>query len=363
MSSALLTFGADPRALGMTHVASRIRRAAAHGTLLIFLASLAALSTARAQPSEGAHGLLLVANKGAHTMGIIDPLQQQQIAVVAEDGITGHELVAAPDGKRAFVPIYGNSGVGSPGTHGQLVRVIDIAGRKIVGTVDFGKGVRPHCAMFGPKNGLLYVSTERENSISIIDPNTLKIVGSVPTGQAESHMFTITHDGKRGFSSNVGPGTVSVLDLENNKLVKVIPVSKHAQRISISVDDHWVFTSDQTKPELDVIDTMRNEVTQRVELPGLGYGTAPTPNGEWLVVAVPHEHIVAAVNLKSMKVEHTMDVPRSPQEVLVRPDGAVAYVSCDASKKVAVIDLKEWKVSNLIDAGAGVDGLAWASGN
>jgi DNA-binding beta-propeller fold protein YncE len=61
-----------------------------------------------------------------------------------------------------------------------------------------------------------------------------------------------------------------------------------------------------------------------------------------------------------MTLARTIDVPAAPQEVLVRPDGLIAYVSCDASKKVAAIDLKEWKVERLIDAGAGTDGLAWA---
>jgi len=69
---------------------------------------------------------------------------------------------------------------------------------------------------------------------------------------------------------------------------------------------------------------------------------------------------VAVIDLKSMTVSRTLDVPRSPQEVVVRPDGAVAYVSCDASKQIAVLDLKSWKVDKLIDAGRGADGLAWA---
>jgi DNA-binding beta-propeller fold protein YncE len=69
---------------------------------------------------------------------------------------------------------------------------------------------------------------------------------------------------------------------------------------------------------------------------------------------------VAVVDLRSMKVANTIDLPKSPQEVLIRPDGACAYVSCDASRKVAVIDTKDWTVSKLIDAGPGVDGLAWA---
>ena len=45
----------------------------------------------------------------------------------------------------------------------------------------------------------------------------------------------------------------------------------------------------------------------------------------------------------------------------MRPDGRIAYVSCDASHQVAVIDLKEWKVERLIEAGAAADGLAWAA--
>jgi len=46
----------------------------------------------------------------------------------------------------------------------------------------------------------------------------------------------------------------------------------------------------------------------------------------------------------------------------VRPDGGEAYVSCDASRKVAVINTQDWTVTKLIDAGAGADGLAWAKG-
>ena len=306
-------------------------------------------------------GLLLVANKGEHTLGIIDPVTQEQVATVQEDGITGHEVAASADGKLAFVPIFGNSGVGQPGTDGQLIRVIDLDKREVVGTIDFGKGVRPHCAVIGPKNGLLYVTTELDNSITVIDPHTLKIVGRIPTDQPESHMLAITRDGKRGYTANVGPGTVSVLDLEAKKTVAIIPVSRTTQRISLSVDDRWAFTADQTKPQLAVIDTASNKVTKWIELPGTGYGTAPTPDGHWLLVAMSGKKQVAVVDLESMKSVRAIDVPRAPQEIVVRPDGAVAYVSCDASQQVAALDLKDWKVDKLIQAGRGADGLAWAS--
>jgi YVTN family beta-propeller protein len=303
---------------------------------------------------------LLVANKGDQTLSIVDPVSGVTVAAVPENGVTGHEVVASSDGQRAFVPIYGNAGVGRPGTDGSLIRAIDLAKHEVVGTVDFGKGVRPHCAVMGPKNGLLYVTTELDNSVTVINPATLKIVAAIPTGQAESHMFAITRDGKLGYTANVGPGTVSVLDLEAKKVVAIIPISSQTQRISLSVDDRQIFTADQTTPRLAVIDTATNGVNAWIDLPSTGYGTAPTPDGRWLLVALNKINQVGVIDLKTLKLDRTLEVPKSPQEVLIQPDGAYAYVACDTSRQVAVIDLKEWKTVKLINTGPGTDGLAWA---
>jgi YVTN family beta-propeller protein len=316
----------------------------------------------RASAEDAPHGWLLVTNKADKTLSIVDPTTNEQVTTIPEDGNTGHELAASPDGKRAFVPIYGDSGVGKPGTNGQFIRIMDLAKRQIVDTIDFGRGVRPHCPIYNEKTGLLYVTTEIENTVSVIDPATLKIVGTIPTGQPESHMLAVTKDGKRGYTANVSTGTVSVLDLEGRKLAATIPVAGKTQRISLSIDDRWVFTSDQTKAQLIVIDAKTNEVASRIDLPDFGYGTAPTPDGKYLLVCCGLGD-VAVVDLEAKKVVHDLQLPRAPQEILIRPDGAVAYVSCDFSAKIGVIDLKEWKVTKLIDVGKNADGLAWAKGD
>ena len=328
----------------------------------IFLSLFAMLTPAQSQTqsSRNAGPFLLVANQGGRDLSIIDPSSAKQIAVVPEEDITGHEVAASPDGRTAYVPIYGNSGVGLPGTDGNHMLVIDLASRKIVGNVDFGHGVRPHCVIYDRTNNLIYVTTELDNAITIVDPHTLKVVGKVPTSQPQSHMLAISHDGQRGYTANVGPGTVSVLDMRGRKTLAVIPISATIQRISISRDDRSVFTSDQTKPQLAVIDTATNKLKAWVPLPAPGYGTASTNDGRWLLVAIPSLNKVAVVDLGSLKVVHTIDTPRSPQEILVRPDGLIAYVSCNHDKQVAAIDLTQWKVQSLIDAGAGADGLAWA---
>lgn len=314
-----------------------------------------------AYSADKSTGLVLVANKGDNALGIIDPVAGRQIAEVPEGGVTGHEITTSPDGRLAYVPIYGNSGVGMPGTDGSNLVVIDLAARKVVGNVDFGKGVRPHLPVFGPKNGLLYVSTELDRSLTIIDPATLKIVGSVPTGQPESHMFAITRDGRRAYTANVGPGTVSVLDLEARSVITIIPVSGQVQRMSLSPDDRMAFTSDVTKPQLAVIDTATNKIKTWIPMPGLGYGSASTSDGKWLLIALPLVRQLGVIDLATLKVARTIDLPVKPQEVLIAPDDKTAYVSIDQSGKVAVINLSDWKVEKMIDAGPGADGLAWAA--
>ncbi|MFP5229947.1 MAG: cytochrome D1 domain-containing protein [Acidobacteriota bacterium] len=305
---------------------------------------------------------LLVANQKDRTVSVIDPAQGREVATIAETvpGQWGHEITATPDGRTAFLPIYGNSGVGKPGIDGDRMLLLDVASRKITGQVDFGHPVRPHLPVLDAAHHLLYVTTELDQAITIIDPQSLKIIGKVPTGQVQSHMLVLSHDGRRGYTANVGPGTVSVLDLAGRRTIAVIPVAGKVQRIAISPDDKSVFTSDQTRPQLDVIDTRTNAVKTRIDLPGLGYGGAATHDGRWFLLAIPTSNEVAVVDLQSMRVARTIPVAADPQEILIRPDGKVAYVSCMAAGQVAAIDLTQWKLEKEIAAGKGDDGLGWA---
>ncbi len=311
------------------------------------------------RPASGGN-LLLVVNKGDQTLSVVDPRAAKELGTVKLSGFTGHEVAASPDGRLAYVPIYGNSGVGAPGTNGDTIDVIDLAARKRIAEIKLPHPVRPHCAIFAP-DGMLYVTAELSDAIDVIDPHTRRVVGSIPTRQKESHMLAITSDGKRGYTANVGAGSVTALDLVDRRALAVIPVAKTVQRISISPDNSMAFTSDQSQPRVAVIDTATNRVKSWIALPGIGFGTRSTLDGRWLLVTVPHQNLIAVVDLQSLHVEHTIPVPPEPQEILMRPDGKVAYVSCDKRRQIAVLDLDRWKVAGLIAVGRNDDGLAWAA--
>jgi YVTN family beta-propeller protein len=327
---------------------------------LVFTLAFAALAgifrLRRAAEPGSSPGILFVANQFDHTANLIDLSSKKPVAKIGVD-INGHEVAVSPNGKVGYVPIYGNSGVGRPGTDGATVQVIDLKAARTIEVINLGKPVRPHCAKFGP-DGLLYVSAELDNAIYIVDPATGKVVGHAPTGDTESHMFVISPDGRRAYTANVGPGTVSVVDLEKRAVVTVIPVAQHVQRISISPDGKFVFTHDQGAPRIAVIDTSSNKVARWISLPATVYSSTPTPDGHFLVANAPSGKLFV-IDLSSEKVTGSYSIPEAIGEVAVDASGEFAYVSCPQKGTIEVLSLKAGKLEAPILMTPGVDGLVW----
>jgi YVTN family beta-propeller protein len=328
--------------------------------IVVFLVSIllvASLSGGKAAPPAPAHPLLLVANQGDHTLLILDPATHEQLAKISV-GVNGHEVIASRDGRFAYVPIYGNAGVGKPGTDGSTIDVIDIPERKLASTIDLGKPLRPHRVEIGA-DGMLYVTAELDNALAIVDPASKKIVAEIPTGVEQSHMFVLTPDGKRAYTANVSTGTVSVLDVANRSLITTLAVAKHVQRISISPDGRWIFTHDQETPRIAVIDTATNKVSSWISVPATVYSSQPTPDGKLLVANAPSGKLFV-IALDKMQVADTLDIPGALGEVLISRDGQTAYVSCPAAGTIEVLNLQTRKLEAPFKLTKGVDGLAWA---
>jgi YVTN family beta-propeller protein len=308
-------------------------------------------------PAPPTHGMLVVANQREHTALLIDPETRQELAKVIV-GVNGHEVAVSPDSRFAYVPIYGNSGVGKPGTDGATIDIVDLRDRKLAATIDLGKPLRPHRAEFGP-DGLLYVTAELDKAVDVVDPAIRKVIAQIPTGAIESHMIVISLDGTRAYTANVAAGSVSVLDLKKRTLVTVIPVAKIVQRISISADGKRVFTHDQDTPRIAVIDTATNKVASWIPVPATVYSSSPTVDGRKLLASSPSGKIFV-IDLATAKVEESFDIPPALGELLLTPDGKFAFVSCPAAGTIEVLDISAHKLLQPIKLTPGVDGLAWA---
>ncbi|MDH6179854.1 YVTN family beta-propeller protein [Microbacteriaceae bacterium SG_E_30_P1] len=304
-------------------------------------------------------GRLLVVCKDDQALEVIDLPSGTTVGSIRASGYTPHEVAATVDGTRAYLPIYSDAWLGDPGTDGRAVDVIDLVGLRVEKTIPLGIPSRPHLPAVGP-GGLLYVGTELDESITVVDPASGELVARLPTGRPQSHMFVLSPDGARAYSANVDTGTVSIIDVATRALVSVVEVADKVNRISISPDGRTVYTADQRNPRLAAIDTDSGDVSW-IDLPALGFGTAVTPDGGKLIVALRWESRIGVIDLADPSRIDVTDVPSEPQAIIIHPDGTHAYSACDADGAVVEVDIARAEVTRTFLVGRNPDGLCWAA--
>ncbi|MFT4470510.1 YncE family protein [Arthrobacter sulfonylureivorans] len=313
-----------------------------------------------ASTQTGPAGTVLVVNKDDRTLMLVDAQKLQVVSTVQLSGITGHEVAVHPDLPIAYVPIYSDAPVGVSGTDGSTIDVIDLVRGQRSATIDLKAPCRPHDAMFG-LDGLLYVTTELNKSVTVIDPSTQQVVRTLKTGHAQSHMMALSPDGTYCYTANVEPGSISEIDVENGHLLRTVEVAEVINRISLSADGLTAFTADQRQPRLAVVDLVTGSVNQWVELPSTAFGTALTPNGTELILALRGSNQIAKLNLKTLEIVAAADVAPSPQMIVLDPTGAIAYTASSQAGLLTAVRLSDMSAIGAIETGRNPDGLAFAN--
>ena len=319
----------------------------------IFL-SLVLSTSLRAQSADAP--LLVLPEARGHRLVLIDPRAK---AIVGQIQVPGwpHEVAFSEDGKTAYLPSYSDAIVGMPGLDGQTIDVVDMRTKTVVKTWDLGKPLRPHMVMLGG-TGTLLVSTELAKALSIVDLQDGKIVGQIPTGAIESHVFVRTSDGRKIYTVNLHAGSISVLDVTARRLIKVIQVSGLVNRISLSSDGKWLFATDGSSPNVMLIDTATDEIIRKIPVAAPPFSLSPTPDGKWLLVGedLGTKGKLEALDLGNFTVKHAFDVDRLPYGIKVI--GGEAFIACYLTGNINILNLATWTMEPPIMNVAHGDGLA-----
>src|SRR4029450_12788520 len=109
-------------------------------------------------------------------------------------------------------------------------------------TICLGQYTRPHGAMFLPGDETrVVVTSETTQNVVIVNLDAGKVERAIPTNAAGSHMVAVTADGKRAFTSDVGAGAVSEIDLAAGAFVRVIPVAPQVEGVAVTPDGSAVW--------------------------------------------------------------------------------------------------------------------------
>jgi YVTN family beta-propeller protein len=303
------------------------------------------------QPS----GTLLVLNKEDATLAIVDPTSGRVSARVPT-GEAPHEVAVSDDGALAFASNYGAQAPGS------TISVIDVKAGKELRRVDLTPLHRPHGLAFAA--GKLYFTAETNRAIGAYDPGANRIDWIFGTGQAGTHMVVVTTDASKIFTANIGSDSITVLERGTTPLTwnaTVIPVGKGPEAIDLSPSGRELWTAHSRDGGISIIDVAGKKVIATIDLETKRSNRLKfTRDGKLVLVTDLDGGELRIIDAAARREIKRLPLGRSPEGILIAPDGNRAFVAVTGENEVAVVDLKTLTISSRFSPGKGPDGMAWA---
>jgi DNA-binding beta-propeller fold protein YncE len=242
------------------------------------------------------------------------------------------------------------------------------------------------CAPVSATADALLVVRKSADAVDIIEPGSGVRLMSVPVGHVP-HEVAVSPDGKRAVVTNYGtaerPGhTVSVLDLEQPRVIGEIDLGKHtrphgvawyapdraavttegsgqllivdpgARRIVdeiatgqsashmvvVTPDRTLAFVANIDSGSTTVIALAKGKKVRDLDTGAGSEGIALTPDGQFAWV-VARGGRIAIADTRTLEIVHRIELPGVPIRIAFTPDGRIALVSCAGNGEVVAIDV------------------------
>lgn len=317
-------------------------------------------------------GTLLVLNKSDNTVTLIDLKSQNEVATIPT-GVGPHEVAVSPNGRIAVIADYGAQ------TPGNTLTVIDIPNRKQLRTISLGDYRRPH-GITWLQGSEVAVTVEANRALITVDVNSGTILRNIETEQNVSHMVAVANKLGRAFVANIGSGSVTIIDLKNNKRIANIATGAGAEGIDISPNEREVWVSNRAANTVTVIDARSLKILATLESKDFPIRVKFVPGGRHVLVSNARSGDVAVFDARTRKEikRVSMEVKAAeasetskrlfgsfgqspvPVGILVAPGLKHAFVANTNADIVTTIDLKTWAIVDRLTTGREPDGLGYS---
>jgi DNA-binding beta-propeller fold protein YncE len=341
-----------------------------------------------ASVAQTASPVLLVLEKSANTLAIVDPATFKIVGRVPA-GPDPHEIVVSSNGQLAYISNYG--GLGSDLN---TISVVDIAAQKALPAISLGALHSPHGLWYAGNK--LYFTAETNKVVGRYDPGSHNIDWLLGTGQERTHMVVADETQNRIFTSNVNSGTISIIEQvvlpapgpppgaapgaapppqppgpqRKDSQIANVPSGRGCEGFDVGINGTEIWAANAQDNTVTVIDvaTKKPRLTfpisveranrlkftpdgKRVLVSGLGAGPQGSADAANLVV----------IDVATHKEVKKFSLGGGSAGILILPEGYRAYVAVSAKDKVVAIDLQKLEIVGELATGKNPDGLAWSA--
>ena len=245
------------------------------------------------------------------------------------------------------------------------ISVIDVATLEVTRTIPTGE--RPRGITFSKDHSVVYICASDSDAVQVMNPFTGEILHDLPSGE-DPEQFVLHPDNRHLYIANEDDAVTTVVDTETRRVVSQINVGIEPEGMGVSPDGRIVVTTSETTNMAHWIDTETNQIFANTLVdarPRHAEFTKGT-NELWVSAEIGGTVSVfdAATQTAKAKIRFAIQGVNSdlvqPVGFEFTPDEKTVFVALGPSNHVAVINAETYEVEDYILVGRRVWHMAFS---
>ena len=200
-------------------------------------------------------------------------------------------------------------------------------------------------------SGLVAVSSEKDDAITLLDARTLAVTGTVKVCKRPRHLQMLP-------APATGPRVLLVacadsaradrVDLTQRKVVGSVALGDDPEIFDLSPDGRRLYVSDEENGRLNVIDLVAGKKVGEVAVGAEPEGVKVSPDGARIYVTSEVANLVHVVDARTLAVVKNIPVGQRPRRFAFANGGAELWVSNELGASVSVISTRDLAVTHTL---------------
>jgi PQQ-dependent catabolism-associated beta-propeller protein len=195
--------------------------------------------------------------------------------------------------------------------------------------------------------GTAYVSSEKDDALTLIDTDKLAVKGTIATCKRARHVQLIP-GGKQLMVACTDSNEADVIDLATGKSVKRVPLGDEPEAFDLSPDGKTIYVSNEDEGEASFIDAATGKVLKTVKVGEEPEGVKVSADGKLLYVTSEVASLVHVIDTATGKVVKNVKVGKRPRRMAITPDGKELWVTSELDASATIIDTADHSVKDTI---------------
>jgi YVTN family beta-propeller protein len=309
-------------------------------------------------------GKLYIVNKRSSSITVFDLLQGKEISEIPIE-VEPHEPITLSNQNKVVVTNYG-----TPEVLGKSLTVINTKTNKVEKKIELEGSIAPHGIVAFPNSNKVAVVTDIGNNLLVVDVEKGIVEKNIKTQQIISHLLVLDPKKPFAYVSNINSGSVSVIDLEQDKVIKIIYCGFKTEGIDITPDGSEIWVTNNKENTISVINTTTYQITNTLPAGEESLRLKFSIDGKHCLVTNARDGTISVYDQHTKKLIKTIllhgkanliekllyHTPR-PVGILVHPNGLYTFVANSNANKIEVIDMKTFTIVSTIGTAKVPDGM------